>query len=321
MPPGLEGSGTHGRVFSFHGAHGSARQQAELTGFDRLADRDGFLVVYPEGVDASWTTAAAPPRRSGGIDDVKLVRMIYDRLRDKVPVDSNRIYAAGLSNGAIFAARLACDLSDLFAAVGVVAGSVASRHRAACTPVAPVSVVSIIGDANSFIPIQGGEEAYKNHQGVGGALDSQADLVKFWAAQALCADEPRKTSSPVAQQDGTSVSELAYEGCKDGAAVLYTIAGGGHTWPPNGLVDGCSPTGWGRPRPTSTRYRCCGASSPRIPRSRSGERRLPPLLGQRCLASRMATPGRAPPHASSITTRPGGIALDRVRHDDGAVAE
>ncbi len=234
LPPGVEGSGMRALVFNFHGSHGSADQQAELSGFDDYADRNGFVVVYPEGVDKTWndgrgTTLAAQK----GVDDVKFARMIYDQVRASIPIDPKRVYATGLSSGAILSARLACDMSDLFAAVGMVAGSMATRYRPMCRPVSPVSVVSIVGDADELVPMQGGEEGWKNREGEGGALDSQADLVKFWARQDACKATPAITRLPSAKQDGTAVTKTEYGGCKDGSAVvLYTIAGGGHAWPP-----------------------------------------------------------------------------------------
>lgn len=235
LPPGLSPSGSYPLVFNFHGGRGSGHQQAELSKMNAYADRYGFIAVYPDGIEKNWNDGRGTTEPAKmGIDDVKFVRAVYDKLRSTYAVDAKRVYSTGISNGGMFSYRLACDMSDVFAAIGPVVGSLATRHRPNCKPASPVAVVSIMGDADEFVPLQGGEEGWKNGKGDGGTLESEGAMKEFWSKHNACSAQPSVTQLPVRVNDGTSVRKVTFSGCRNGAdVVFYTVAGGGHTWPPN----------------------------------------------------------------------------------------
>ena len=93
-------------VVVLHGAGGNGRRMAAGTGFSAEADRRGFVAVYPDGIDGGWNDA----RAADGADDVAFVRAMLDTLAGELRTDPDRVYAAGISNGAMFTHRLACDL-------------------------------------------------------------------------------------------------------------------------------------------------------------------------------------------------------------------
>lgn len=106
-------------VVMFHGGLGSARQAESAYGWDTLADREGFVVLYPDGIGAAWNVGGgccglAPAQ---GVNDVAFVRAAIDNLRTRVSLDPGRTYAAGMSAGGMMAFRMACD-TTLFAAIG-----------------------------------------------------------------------------------------------------------------------------------------------------------------------------------------------------------
>src|SRR5262249_8841139 len=110
------GDGPYPIVFSFHGLNSNAKQEERLSRFSALADREGFIAVYPDGVGAKW-------RFMGRSDaDVLFTMAIIEKLAADLPIDRRRIYATGISNGAQMAWRLACDRPDIFAAFGFVSG-------------------------------------------------------------------------------------------------------------------------------------------------------------------------------------------------------
>ncbi len=234
LPSGMSPSGSYPLVFNFHGGRGDGRQQAGLSRMNTLADRYGFVVVYPDGIEKNWNDGRGTTEPSKmGIDDVKFVRALFEKLKATYPIDAKRVYSTGISNGGMFSYRLACDMSDVFAAIGPVVGSLASKHRPNCKPTSPVAVVSIMGDADEFVPLQGGEEGWKNGKGDGGQLESEASMKDFWAKHNGCSTEPLVSQLPSRVDDGTSVKKTVYSACRNGAdVVFYTIAGGGHTWPP-----------------------------------------------------------------------------------------
>jgi len=218
-------------VLVFHGAGASPRSMARHTGFSALAEREGFVVVYPAGIRRRWNDGRgySVPR-----DDVGFIRALLDSLGRQLGIDPRRVYATGISNGAMFAYRLACDLPGVFAAIAPVAGAMPSALAPGCTRGIPVALAAFQGTADPLMPYAGGGVASRR-----GSVLSAARSVEMWAQTAECAAEPSVTLAPDrAPHDGMRVKVTSYAGCKDGRDVdLYTIEGGGHTWP-GGPVSG-----------------------------------------------------------------------------------
>ncbi len=142
-------------------------------------------------------------------------------------IDSHRIYATGISNGAMFTYRLACDLPGVIAAIAPVAGALPAQLAENCPRALPVAVIALQGTADRLMPYGGGGVARRR-----GRVLPAEQSVGFWANVAGCAAEPVITAEPDRVADGTRVRREAYPGCRDGRdVVLYAIVGGGHTWP------------------------------------------------------------------------------------------
>jgi len=218
-------------VLAFHGGGGRGQGMARLSGLDLLADRRGFMVLYPDGVDRHWNDGRATIKRK--IDDVGFVAALLDTMEQRYPVDAGRIYATGISNGGIFAERLACDLAGRIAAVAPVSGTLAADLAPSCTPARPVSVLQIAGTADPIMPFGGGNVADFGGIGEGGAVLSAEQTAAFWAARDGCAPAaPPAALPPLAAPDGTSVVATRWDTCAGGSRVeLLALQGGGHTWP------------------------------------------------------------------------------------------
>jgi len=232
LPPSVRPGQPAPVVLVFHGGGGRAQGIAPHTGFSRLAEREGFVAVYPDGLGHRWNDGRG---YASTHDDVGFVRALLDSLRRELTIDPRRIYATGISNGAIFSYRLACDLPGVFAAVAPVAGAMPVALVSSCAHPEPVSVLAMQGTADPLMPYGGGGVARRR-----GRVLSAARSVAFWAAAAGCAAAPVTTPEPdVTPADGTQVRRTAYPGCRDGRSVeLYTIEGGGHTWPGGPPVGG-----------------------------------------------------------------------------------
>ncbi|MFZ4718028.1 MAG: alpha/beta hydrolase family esterase [Ilumatobacteraceae bacterium] len=161
VPRGLDPAGAP-LLVALHGGTGSGGQFETTTGFDALADRHRFVVVYPDGVGTgtaedtlrTWNAGiCCGPAVRKGVDDVGFVRRLIDTLSAKATIDPRRVFAAGHSNGAFMAYRLACELSDRIVAVGLQAGGLGVPR---CTPSRPVSLLHIHGTADTNVPIAGG---------------------------------------------------------------------------------------------------------------------------------------------------------------------
>lgn len=208
-------------VFVFHGGGGRPEGIEQNTGMDQVADQNGFIAVYPagdlraSGRGGSWNVGGSISPSSS--NDVAFVRAIVADLERNVPVDRARIYATGLSMGGVFAYRLACEMSDTFAAIAPVAATMVERS---CAPHSPVAVLHIHGAEDDRIPIAGGRGELTAANRSWPA--PQAGL-SFWSRFDQCVGQP-------ARSDDGPESCTTYGQCR--ATVEYcVINGGGHAWP------------------------------------------------------------------------------------------
>jgi polyhydroxybutyrate depolymerase len=206
-------------VISMHGAGGWPVQQMELSEWNRLAESQGFIVVYPSGI------GSAGPRvwHVGRGRDVRFISELIDKLEAAYNIDPARIYANGLSNGGDMAFVLSCTLSDRIAAVGMV-GAAHLLPWNWCTDHRPVPMIAFHGTADRMAPYNGGASWV--------APESFPKIPAWtanWARRNRCAPDP--VESAVA----SDVTRRQYTNCADDAAVvLFTVRGGGHTWPGGG---------------------------------------------------------------------------------------
>jgi len=209
-------------VLVFHGGDGHARNMPGFTHFDRLADEQGFVVAYPEGVDRHWNDG----RGLSPADDVGFIRAMIAELERTQMIDAKRVFAAGISNGGFFSQRLACELAGTIAAVASVAATIPEPLASTCKPAQLISVMFIQGTRDPLVPIDGGPVA-RTH----GRCISLAAASSFWRTQDRSTSAPVSTKLPDKTHDGTHVRRDAWAGQQNTEVVVYTIEGGGHTWP------------------------------------------------------------------------------------------
>ncbi|MCP9915872.1 alpha/beta hydrolase family esterase [Cyanobium sp. ATX 6F1] len=139
-PPGLPKNKSAALVLVFHGGGGTALQIERHSGFSELADREGFLVAYPEGVGRSWNDgrdAAGIAAQRDRVDDLGFMAALVDDVARVHPLDPKRVYAAGISNGGIFSHALGARLSTRIAAIAPVAGGLAEPYSFSFQPEQP----------------------------------------------------------------------------------------------------------------------------------------------------------------------------------------
>jgi polyhydroxybutyrate depolymerase len=222
-------------VVVFHGGSDTPENMEEISGFSALSELHGFIVAYPEGIERAWADGrnSTPPEQKG-VDDVGFTRAVVADIARRFDVDRRRIYAAGPSNGGIFAIRLGCDAADMVAAIGPVIAAVATPLASRCRPSEPVAVVGIQGVADPMVPFEGGEVGEHNRFARGGRVESSRATQELWRSVDGCRPDPVIAQLPVRADDGTSVTKRAYAGCRAGADVeWFEISGGGHRWPPH----------------------------------------------------------------------------------------
>ncbi|MHB8068891.1 MAG: extracellular catalytic domain type 1 short-chain-length polyhydroxyalkanoate depolymerase [Desulfobaccales bacterium] len=208
-------------VLAFHGRLGTGKQMEKFTNLSDLANQQGFIVVYPNGVGRSWNAGhGTGEAEAKGVDDVNFTAKLIDSLSQTLNIDRHRVYATGFSNGATFVHRLACELSEKIAAIAAVAGTIAPKIGRNCRPQRPVAVLQIHGTADAIVPWEGGLT------GGGGVVESVATTIADWVERNACSAKPEVTSK------GGGVIREAYGSChEETMVILYRLEGGGHIWP------------------------------------------------------------------------------------------
>ena len=220
-------------VIALHGGGGNADNAVTMTAFDRLAERDGFIAVYPNGTarrdrrilltwNAGHCCAAAMEQR---VDDVGFIGALIETLVASGRADPSRIYVTGMSNGGMMAHRLGRELSTKIAAIAPVVGAVFGDEP---PPLAPMPAFIVVGADDTVVPGAGGSLQLRGLLGNRAAADrdvapaaAQAD---YWARHNGCVD-PERTTTPAS-------STVSYTRCASGAPVIFhTVTGNGHAWP------------------------------------------------------------------------------------------
>ena len=222
-------------LIALHGGGGTGDKMNALTGLDATAEREGFFLVYPEGVDKNWNDGRADVHSTAHreeVPDVAFVSAMIDELERTYRVDPARVYVTGISNGAMMSCRLACELSQKIAGVAMVAGSMPRSIQPGCTPARPVSVMILSGTEDPLVPYEGGEVRFRNFRARGMVLGVEATIAE-WVKHDRCEGAPEEEQLPdVNPGDGSVVRVRRWTHCAEGTSVeLWKIQGGGHTWP------------------------------------------------------------------------------------------
>jgi polyhydroxybutyrate depolymerase len=195
-------------LIALHGYGGTGASFEQDTGFSRLADKDGFAVLYPSAHGPEWAINSSNR-------DVLFISQLLDRVSSLACVDARRIYATGVSNGGRMAALLGCALSERIAAIAPVSGGY--RSLPACLANRPVSVLEIHGTADTTVPYEG---FGPQHEG------AVLSYMFAWAARDGCATQPSKLKV------AAHTVRYLWSGCRGGATVEHLrIYGGEHGLP------------------------------------------------------------------------------------------
>src|SRR6266480_283746 len=205
-------------MINYHGYDNTAQRTAQRTNMGAEADKAGFILVFPQGVDSppSWNAGIGVLGPTGDTDDVQFTRDIISYFEHNYCVDHHRIYVTGYSLGGGMAYRIACTLSNQIAAFATVAGAY-YRIPGGCNPSRPIPVLEIHGQADQFAPYDG--NAYLG-------MTAVQRYLNFWLAHDQC-----KPASKVIFQK-SDVTALEWSHCANGTIIEhYRISAGGHVWP------------------------------------------------------------------------------------------
>jgi polyhydroxybutyrate depolymerase len=234
LPPQYRPGARLPLVVMLHPRGDYARQFEVYSGMSAKADREGFVVVYPNG-----TGDAADPALSWNagfccgyplehnLDDVGFIQRLMDELLAGYALDPRKVFVAGWSNGGMLAYRLAAELAGRITAVAADAASIGGQTKTFIPyytipkPRSRLHVLMFHGRADPIVPYDGG----LNEKG-DSAFTSVAESLAFWAENNGCAEPPREEQLTV-----RGVQRTSYTDCRDDATVvLYTVPDGGHVY-------------------------------------------------------------------------------------------
>ncbi len=209
-------------VLAFHGYGSQGKDLAASSGLNDLADQQGFLVVYPDGLDRRWNLAQGFWSQ---VDDVGFVYTLIEHLTQIRAINSRRIYAMGVSNGGFLVQRLACDPSTPIAAFASVVATLPGQLQAECKSSKPVSMLMMNGTADRKVPWEGGRPPKVPY----GWILSVPDSIEFWRQHNQC------SAKVIKQAVNERVDRDRYPTCQAQSEVeLVTLKGVGHLFPRGG---------------------------------------------------------------------------------------
>ncbi len=211
-------------LLALHQFSDTAKGMRRLSGFDAIAEREGFIVCYPQGRFRVWSSG----QREGN-EDVAFLSQLVEALRAEFAIDPERVYATGISAGGMMAQYLACK-TDILAAIAPVAGSPVRKVLDECVREKPLPILTIHGDKDNIVPYAGGDVSTG-----GGDMSflSAAEVAAAWARINQCAGtEPSiEVLPPLDPADSSRVTRYTYPCDAKNPVVFLSVGGGGHTWP------------------------------------------------------------------------------------------
>ncbi|MBT2225358.1 PHB depolymerase family esterase [Nonomuraea sp. NEAU-A123] len=219
-----QGHGPHPVLLNLHGLGSSAAQQAAYSRLPEAGSRRGYIVATPQAAEGrlGWTLP-----HTYGPDDTGFLTALLDHLEQGLCAERGREFAAGMSYGAGMSTGLICAMNGRLAGIAPVAGINIVQP---CAEAAPTTIIAFHGTADDIVPYQGGHPL-QNSSGrlrvLAGmvVLKPVEQVVDAWARVLGCTG---RTTSALSSQ----VRLRGWKSCRDGVSVgLYTVKGGGHTWP------------------------------------------------------------------------------------------
>lgn len=209
-------------VFVLHGTTQSGEDIMDISNFNAIADENGFIVVYPDGINGFWNIGLAAGGSSA--DDMGFVEALRNQFISEYNIAPMRIFSCGFSAGGYLSYKLACESEYCFAAIASVAGLITESNFELCNPVNETSVLHIHGTSDFIVPYEGSAQA-----GLG--VES---ILTYWIAELSCPTTPVIEALPNTNTfDFSTVEKQTWSPCENNfnRVVLLKIEGGGHQWP------------------------------------------------------------------------------------------
>jgi polyhydroxybutyrate depolymerase len=221
-------------VVVLHGGLGNGSVIRRQMRMDPIAEREGFVVVYPDGLGRAWNDGREDRIRQRGAygraDDAAFLRTVVDTLvRDGI-AQRSKVFLTGVSNGGMMSLRMACEAADYFAGIVPIVASMPADIASSCAPSRPLPILLINATSDPLVPWSGGGVGFRGGRG---QVISTEDTIAFWLRVNGCSSSPAELSrTSGAPAKVTEAKMKLYKNCNSGAPVaLIRIEGGGHRIP------------------------------------------------------------------------------------------
>jgi len=222
LPAGYSKTKQYPLIVNYHGLNADAAKHQHYCQMDKVADKEGFIVVYPQSYHKGWNAGLGFRSYTNGPDDIGYLNLLLDTLEVNYSIDKQRIYTAGVSMGGSFNYRIASEMSNRIAAIASVSGLMTDSTLIYCDPVRNIPILHFHGTHDPLMNYKGMKQAF-----------GAEEVVKLWALKDQCSNKPDTIQIPDrCKSDKTTVLLVKYTNCSNKSEVwFYKINGGGHTWP------------------------------------------------------------------------------------------
>ncbi len=229
VPPDLDRNQPAPLVFALHGGGGNGVREEGRVAYNQYAERDGWIVVYPSGIDGHWNDLRGYEgflSHREDVDDVGLIEALLGEMSAEFAIDGKRVFVTGGSNGGLLSHTVAARLSDRVAAIAPIVGSLARPVYEEFRPSRPVSVLMINDKGDPRILWEGGAGGRSN-------FVSMPETIAKWKQANGCGSGQTVSAEAIAGEDGDArVSHTVWSGCADGVNLeLYVVEANRHGHP------------------------------------------------------------------------------------------
>ncbi|WCL50597.1 alpha/beta hydrolase family esterase [Leptospira sp. GIMC2001] len=221
-------------ILIYHGGGGSAEGMIGLDSAELLeyVDKSGYAIAYMRGIGNSWNDLREDPigeAHKQNIDDVTFTKDMISYLAKQYSLDIKQVYVAGISNGGMFALRLACEIPEQFVSIVSITSNLPINAEDKCTNTRRTNLTVINGTADPIVPFNGGVVSLFNKER--GAILSTTDTMNHFRKIYQCSSSQSNIDlNKLFSNDPTSIQWKSWD-CQSKQLNLIEIINGGHTWP------------------------------------------------------------------------------------------
>lgn len=236
VPAGLEHPAP--MVVALHGGGGTGKGFQEQNGMDVVADREGFLVVYPEGTGVlpnrlhTWNSGfnCCGYALDNDVDDVGFLRAVIEDVAERTAVERGRVYMTGHSNGAMMSYRFAAEAADLVTAIAPVGGALSVADP---SPTRAIAVLHIHSADDPRALYDGGEGPPFPGTSRTHVAEPVRPGIETWATINGCSPGPvlQQTLVGTGDDEGQTAERLVWDCAEEASVEHLLLTGSGHGWP------------------------------------------------------------------------------------------